>query len=215
MNLRERLLAHTVVYRATKQLLLPEASERRIVDRMFDAADGDRVLDLGCGYGDYAPHFAGRCRYLGVDHNPDYIATARRMNAELDAQFVCADLADPVVSSAAPYDLVVVGGVLHHLDDATVVEMAATVAELLTPTGRLVALEPVFDPSQSLAARLLIAADRGRHVRDAPGYARLLAPALPRLRAEIHTDLLRLPYTHLLLEGRRVRESVPAGRVGA
>ena len=202
MTLRERLLAHTVVYRTLKQLLLPGASERRIVQRMFAVDDGDRVLDLGCGYGDYARHFAGRCRYLGIDHNPDYIATARRMNAGLDAEFVCADVTDPVVASAGPYDLVILGGVLHHLDDATVGRLADTVASLLTPSGRLAALEPVFHPDQPLSARLLIAADRGRHVRDASGYARLLAPRLPHLRTEVHGDLLRLPYTHLLLEGR-------------
>ncbi len=208
MNLRERLLARTPVYRAMKELLLPATSEHRIVETMFAAGDGARVLDLGCGYGDYARHFAGRCRYVGVDHNPDYIATARRVNAGLDVEWICADLADPVVTTSGPYDLVVLGGVLHHLDDDSVVEMARAVAELLTPTGRLVALEPVFHPDQPLSARLLIAADRGRHVRDVAGYVRLLAPALPRLHTEIHTDLLRLPYTHVLLQGRLGLESV-------
>ncbi len=73
---------------------------------------------------------------------------------------------------------------------------------LLDQGGRFVALEPVFDPQQGLTARLIIASDRGRYVRDAAGYSHLLASALPQVRTEVVTGLLRMPYTHLLIEGR-------------
>ncbi len=207
MTIRERLLSQTPVYKLFKNLLLPPASLRRITTEMFAADDGASVLDLGCGYGDYAPWFAGRCRYLGIDHNPGYLDTARRRNAhlghgELAPEFICADVSDPVVAQRGPYDLVFLGGVLHHLDDDQVRTLASQVAPLLTGRGRFVALEPVFDPDQRLTARLLIASDRGRHVRDGAGYAALVAGALPQVRCEVHRDLLRVPYSHLLMEAR-------------
>lgn len=213
MTIRERLLSQTLVYKLFKNLLLPPSSLRRIMDDMFSADDGASVLDLGCGYGDYAPWFAGRCRYLGIDHNPGYLETARHRNAhlghgDLAPEFICADVSDPVVAERGPYDLVFLGGVLHHLDDDQVRTLAAQVAPLLTEKGRFAALEPVFDPDQRLTARLLIASDRGRHVRNAAGYAALLADALPHVHSEVHSDLLRVPYSHLLIEAR---PGVPAG----
>ena len=129
--------------------------------------------------------------------------TARKLNAGLDAEFVCADVTDPVVAEKGPYDLVFLAGVLHHLDDSQVAELVDQVAPLLTDNGRFVALEPVFDPDQRLTARLIIAADRGRFVRDRSGYANLLRRRLPAITTSIHSDLLRMPYTHLLIEARR------------
>ncbi len=202
MTLRERLLAQPVVYRSFKKLVLPSGSHQRIVDSMFAVPDGGRVLDLGCGFGDFARYFAPRCRYVGIDHNPGYIDTARSMNGGLDAAFICADVTDPVVAEHGPYDLIFLSGVLHHLDDTQVAALAANVAPLLERGGRFVALEPVFDPHQGLTARLIIASDRGRYVRDAAGYSHLLGSALPDVRTEVITGLLRMPYTHLLIEAR-------------
>ncbi len=203
MTLRERLLSQPAVYRTFKKLVLPAGSHQRIVDSMFHVADGAAVLDLGCGYGDFAPYFAGRCRYLGIDHNTDYIETARRMNEGLDARFICADVTDQTVIDNGPYDLVFLSGVLHHLDNDQVTTLAANVAPLLSPEGRFVALEPVFDPDQGLTARLIIASDRGRHVRDAAGYTHLLATSLPEVRTEVLQGLLRMPYTHVLIEAAK------------
>lgn len=207
MTIRERLLSQTVVYKTFKKLVLPAGSHQKIVDSMFAVDDGAAVLDLGCGYGDFAKFFAGRCRYIGIDHNPGYIETARKINSGLDAEFFCADVTDVMVAEKGPYDLVFLSGVLHHLNDTQVGDLVAKVAPLLTEIGRFVALEPVFDPDQRLTARLIIASDRGRFVRDAAGYSNLLASQLPSIRTAIHTGLLRMPYTHVLIEARLSDES--------
>ncbi len=129
------------------------------------------------------------------------------MNDGLDATFICADVTDQVVADNGPYDLVFLSGVLHHLDNEQVTTLARNVAPLLTEHGRFVALEPVFDPDQGLTARLIIASDRGRHVRDAAGYANLLATSLPEIRTEVLRGLLRMPYTHLLIEGAKTTDT--------
>jgi SAM-dependent methyltransferase len=158
-------------------------------------------LDLGCGFGDYAQLFAKRCVYIGIDHNASYIATARRLNTGLTAQFLVADIADSVVIENGPYDLVMLSGVLHHLEDDLIHELAIRVAPLLNSGGRFVALEPVFDPNQGLVARLLIAADRGRYVRNAPGYIACLTGGFKHISTRTVTGLLRIPYTHLVITG--------------
>lgn len=201
MNIRERVLGHPIVYRLFKKLVLPNGVLENLVRSDYKIDDGGRVLDLGCGFGDYARLFANRCVYIGIDHNASYITTARRLNNGLPALFLVADIADSVVLEHGPYDLVMLSGVLHHLEDNLIQELAGRIAPLLNPGGRFVALEPVFDPEQRLSARLLIAADRGRHVRDSAGYVACLTGGFKHISTRRVTGLLRIPYTHLVITG--------------
>lgn len=199
MNIRERVLSHPAVYKTFKRVVLPGGVLERLVSEHFVVEDGGRVLDLGCGFGDYARFFAGRCDYLGIDHNPSYIETARRMNVETPARFLVADVADPVVAREGPFDLVLMSGVLHHLPSDAVRDFAALIRPLISGGGRFVAMEPVFDPDQRLTARLTIAADRGRFARDEEGYRALLEAAFAKVDSKIVSGVLRIPYTHVVL----------------
>ena len=51
--------------------------------------DTDRVLDAGCGYGRWSPHFDN---YVGVDFSPDFIVKAKKKYPE--KEFMVADLKD-------------------------------------------------------------------------------------------------------------------------
>ncbi len=199
MNLRERVLARPAVYRMFKRIVLPSGVLDRLVAEHYVVADGGRVLDLGCGFGDYAPLFAGRCEYLGIDHNESYISTARQMNEGSGARFIVADVADPVVADHGPFDLIMISGVLHHLPSDAVRNLASLIRPLLSSAGRFVAMEPVFDPDQRLSARLAIAADRGRFARDEEGYRSLLSESFSSVESAVVSGLLRIPYTHVIL----------------
>lgn len=200
MNIRERLLGTPFVYRTFKKVVLPDGVLDRLVATHFHLADGGSVLDLGCGVGDYAPLYAPRCHYVGADSNASYIEMARGMNGGSGATFVVADVADESLVALGPFDLVLMSGVLHHLTADEVTALVVPMTRLLSPAGRFVALEPVFDPEQGLTARLVIASDRGRHVRDAAGYRHLLEPHFTRVTTSVVTGLLRIPYTHLVID---------------
>lgn len=202
MNFRERILSKPSVYRTFKRVVVPAGALERLTKEHFIAPDGGKVLDLGCGFGDFAPHFSSRCEYLGIDHNESYIETAREMNAGSSARFIVADVADPIVGESGPFDLIMMSGVLHHLPSQAIRELAHLVRSLLAPGGRFVAVEPVFDPDQRLTARLTIAADRGRFARDEDGYRTLLHEAFPTVDVAIVSGLLRIPYTHAIVTSR-------------
>jgi SAM-dependent methyltransferase len=199
MNLRERVLGHPVVYRTFKEFVLPKASHSRVLKRYLSVPQGSRVLDLGCGYGDAAPFFSDHCDYVGIDHNKSYIEVARKLNATTSAIFINGDVSDSEVKAHGPFDLVMMYGVLHHLPSATVVELAALAKNVLKDDGRFVAIEPVFDPNQRLLARLTIAADRGRYVRDEDGYRAILSASFSHLDATLVQGMLRIPYSHVVL----------------
>ena len=202
MNIRERLLSNTFVYKTFKSLVSPPAMERKTINEFLNVADNSKVLDLGCGYGDIARFFVNRCQYVGVDSNVGYINEAKRRNAGTNAEFIVADITDTQVHEKGPFDLVFLSGVLHHLTSEQVSSIAETAKSLVAPSGRMVAIEPVFAPDQRLSARLIIASDRGRYVRDAAGYTNLLRSGFENIEADVVHGRLRIPYSHVILTCR-------------
>ena len=202
MNFRERLLSNTFVYKTFKSLVSPQSMETKTVNEFLQVADNSKVLDLGCGYGDIARFYVNRCQYIGVDSNAGYINEARRRNAGTNAEFIFADITDTQVHEKGPFDLVFLSGVLHHLTSEQVISIADTAKSLVSPSGRMVAIEPVFAPDQRLSARLIIASDRGRYVRDAAGYTSLLRTGFDNMEANSVHGRLRIPYSHVILTCR-------------
>jgi hypothetical protein len=49
-------------------------------------------------------------------------------------------------------------------------------------------------------ARFLISKDRGQNIRSPEGYQSLARPFFKEQITEIKNDLLRIPYTHFIME---------------
>lgn len=191
-----------IVYKTFKNLVSPPSRVKSTIERFMSARAGERILDLGCGYGDIAPLYADDCTYVGIDSNPSYIAEANKRYLRDNVSFVLGDITQDQNLDLGKFDLILMSGVLHHLPSADVMKLAKAITPLLTRDGRFVALEPVFHPEQGLIARLLIASDRGRHARDVEGYLSLLRQSFTNVDAEVVHNLLRIPYSHVVLTSR-------------
>ena len=95
------------------------------------------VLDAGCGTGRVARELARRgVEVIGVDLDPDMLATARRRSPEL--RWIEADLAS--VELGRPFDLVLAAGnVAILLTPGTEAAVIRNLARHLRPGGHLVA----------------------------------------------------------------------------
>lgn len=131
-------------------------------------APATRVVDIGCGPGTNAPHFAD-VDYTGLDINPGYIADAIKRYAR---DFRVADVTALVPGSVAPADVVLANSLLHHLDDAEVHRTLSAAHDLLTPDGRIHILDLVL-PDHWSPARVLARLDRGRYARSVDAWSRL------------------------------------------
>jgi len=152
-----------------------------------------RVLDLGCGTAEYAELF-DPARYLGVDIHPGYIAFAQRRRPA--HRFVVADVRS-WTGEAERFDLVMVNGVLHHLDDQGVAEFLATAKGLTKPGGTLLVIEDVDLADPPLGTRLVHLLDHGDHIRDAARWETLVSAASPIARSETYVSGI-CPY-HLMV----------------
>ncbi len=170
---------------------------RRMAEGYVKARPGERILDVGCGYGDLSDCLVD-VSYLGVDLNSRYITYARRQQKE-GTEFVVGDATELSQAGLGPFDCAVAVGVLHHMSDADSTSMLQAVSSLLTPTGRFVAAEPTWDPAQRTTARVLAAIDRGRYVREQSRYEALISPWFATVTSEVRHDLFWFPYTHCMI----------------
>jgi len=199
MNLRERLLANTFVYKTSQNMIAPSRLAQQTVSDYLMTPINSKVLDLGCGYGSISQYFGPDVNYLGIDSNESYIAEAQRRYKRSNSDFIVGDISDPEILNRGPFDLVFVTGVLHHLSSAQVQNICMASSKLVAKNGRFVAIEPVFSPDQGIIARLIIASDRGRHVRDVEGYESVMSLGFKNISSEVIHGRLRIPYSHVVL----------------
>lgn len=196
-TLRESILGTAIGYRAFKVLTRGDGTMAAMATQYVKPTSGERILDVGCGYGDLAQHLPG-VEYVGVDSNKLYIDFAKRQHAAR-GDFLLGDVATLQVVDLGRFDAAVAIGVLHHLPDSVVSTMLRSLSKMLAPSGRFIAAEPVWDPDQRTTARVLAALDRGRFVREEQRYVDLLAPWFPKVECEIRHDLFWFPYTHCMI----------------
>jgi predicted methyltransferase len=90
--------------------------------------------------------------------------------------------------------------IVHHLDDAEARQLFQIAYDSLKPGGKLVTFDGVWTDGQSSAARWLLARDRGEYVRSEREYVGIASQVFSNIRPSVRHDLLRIPYTHLILE---------------
>jgi len=164
------------------------------------ARPSDRILDVGCGPGSMVPYLP-RSEYVGFDANPDYIQQAQRRFPE--AHFTCDRVNEYNLPQSEYFDIVIALGILHHLDDQEAVQLFRMARRTLKPQGRLITLDGVWVAGQSRFAKFLLSRDRGRFVRRAEQYVALASTSFSTVNSTVRHDMLRIPYSHLILECSR------------
>jgi SAM-dependent methyltransferase len=158
---------------------------------------GLTVLDIGCGPG-YAISYFPEPRYIGFDVSPRYIRYARsRFSA--NGEFFCSIFDESAAGSVPPVDVVLLMGLVHHLDDGAAVNLLTTIKRVMKPEGRLVTLDGGYRTGQSAIARIFLDNDRGKHIRDEQSYTTLAREVFSRVQSIVREDLFLIPYTAVVL----------------
>ncbi len=202
-----RVLERDGIYRAVQRIVGGGLAEAGAWPDLYPelGAPGTRVLDIGCGpaafYARSQP-MAVPFAYVGIEPNRDYVARARTRFSDID--IYCGTVRDVGSDVQGVFNLIVLEGVLHHIDDDSATEALNFARERLAPGGRVVTLDPVLVEGQHPVARALARLDRGRNVRTLIGYRDLVGTVFEQDRIQVRhlTGRLRVPYDHALVEAR-------------
>jgi SAM-dependent methyltransferase len=192
------LLTLPSVYRLFRAIVKGNACQIYISEYVRPVP-GEKVLDIGCGPGDILEDLPA-VEYLGFDINPKYVEAAQKRFGHR-GRFFCGDVGLTAINKeAASFDLALATGVLHHLDDKHALSLFKLARRALKPSARLVTYDPCFAAGQPKLRRFVVSQDRGQYVRESAEYVKLAAQVFPRVTSFVRHDLLRIPYTHVILQ---------------
>jgi SAM-dependent methyltransferase len=189
------------VYTGFQNLLGGTSARQETEHQYIRVQPGDRVLDIGCGPADYLAYFPDDVDYVGFDMNPAYIDAAQQ-NFGNRGKFYCKRLETETMEGEAPFDIVLASGLLHHLDDQQALHLFHIAASAMKPDGKLITIDGCYTSPQSPLARLIISMDRGTFVRTVNEYKALAQTIFSSVNCHIRHDMLKIPYTHLVMECR-------------
>lgn len=168
----QKLLGHPFVYNRLRPWIVGGIDMTAFYDSL-ETKPADVIVDVGCGTGDALRYLSTFKAYYGFDVDARAIEFARAQAAgRPDVTFDARPVTAKDLESVRP-SLVILAGLLHHLDD----EQAVGLLELLarTPSIRRVATQDVVYLPGERVSNLLARLDRGKFVRDEDGYRTLVA----------------------------------------
>lgn len=202
----KRLLGFSWVYASFQSLVGGTRGTRWIAENFWRAKAGQKVIDIGCGPGNTAHLLPQDVQYVGFDISETYIKHARaKFSNDSNKSFIVGVAEDFVLDLPTQMqnaDLVIMNGLLHHLDDDNALTALRLARAALAPRARLVCLEGCFLINQAPIARWILEQDRGQNVRSELEWKKLTASVFNDFETHILTGLLRIPYTHIVIEAR-------------
>lgn len=198
MGARSKILNNPCFFRIFNFLVADKHSRTEFVANYILPKKGDRVLDIGCGFGDIIEYLPD-VDYMGFDSNRKYINAAKKRYPKRGT-FSLQEISREMIGLYTDFDIALAIGVLHHLPDETALILFELAKWALKPTGRLVTIDGCFMENQSKIAQFLLKKDRGDFVRTQDAYLSLASLVFKNIKVHIRKDLLRVPYTHIIME---------------
>lgn len=161
-----------------------------------------RIFDIGCGPGHIINYIPKGIDYIGFDIDRRYIESANRRFGD-QGRFVARIFDRSAADDYGQPDLILMNGVLHHLDDISSLAIVESAAAILPEHGAFFALDGCYRVGQSLISYYLLKSDRGKFVRTAAEYYDLVATAFPYTEIFVRDDLSWVPYIFAITRARK------------
>lgn len=194
------ILSNAFIYESFQKIMGMEKVRKEFVANYITPYDVKSFLDIGCGPADILA-FLPELEYHGFDISNTYIKNAKDRYGNRGT-FYAQPLTESALNKLPDFDVVLMFGVLHHLDDSVSQDMIKLSKNALKKGGRLLTIDPAFAPKQNPIARYLAGKDRGQNVRSEKEYASLVDGIFNETNITLHNKS-GIPYTFCIMECTR------------
>ncbi|MCU7873410.1 MAG: class I SAM-dependent methyltransferase [Candidatus Thiodiazotropha sp. (ex Lucinoma borealis)] len=194
------VLSVPYVYELFQKIMGAEKARKRFISDYIDGYQVKNILDIGCGPADIVEYLSD-VDYYGFDISDAYINNAKLRFGER-GKFYAKSIALDDLDNLPKFDLVIMHGLLHHIDDVTAAKLLGIAWEALDQAGRLVTVDGCLVEGQNPIARYLIKHDRGQNIKTEDGYRNLVSTIFDDVESKVHHQSW-VPYTLCYMECRR------------
>ncbi len=152
------------------------------VIRALGSHPGDKILDVGCGFGVLVKYFKD-CDYTGIDSDPARIDWARKEIGETPTRRFVVGNACRLHFASKSFDRAIGFGILHHLSDDTAKQCIRELSRL--SKKRVAFADPVYSKHHAIS-NFLCKHDRGAYVRNREGYLGLCDDSVKIIQANYY-----------------------------
>jgi len=142
-------------------------AHKNIIEKYFHLEQGEKILDIGCGTGEFSPFFLKEY-YVGIDIDDKNITYAK---AHYNQEFKVADARDLPFGDNS-FDKILIVGVLHHLSMEDVQKVLQEIQRILVPKGQALIIEDTL--CDSPITKLMHSLDQGAHIRSKEAWQEIL-----------------------------------------
>lgn len=136
----------------------------------LDLKEKDRILDVGCGIGEYSKIVPKKGYYLGIDKDQNFIKKAKKNFKNKNIDFLCADFLE-ISTLKKSFNKAILVFLIHHLDDEDCEKLLKKLSCLVQ--DRCVIVENIYTKYHHLN-NLLCVLDRGSFVRPLQEQKKLI-----------------------------------------
>lgn len=141
-------------------------TQKKIIKEVFGESENKKVLDIGCGTGEFAPLFKN-ADYYGIDISFSYIAYAKKKNK---GKFLVMD-ATKLEFNNDVFDQILIMAILHHLEIDDVKKILIEAKRVLKSDGKILILEDVkIEQLDNFIVRFVQKFDVGNFIRIPEEY---------------------------------------------
>jgi len=177
---------------------------RHEIVQALELKPGMAVGDIGAGTGFFSLLISDKVgpegKVYAVDIAKNFIDHIKQISEEHDKTNIEGIVCSPRSADlpANSIDVAFICDTYHHFEYPY--DTMASIHAALKPGGRLITLDGCYLKNQSRISRFILSKDRGKYVRTKDEYLNLASTYFKRIQVSIHHNLLRIPYTHIIME---------------
>ena len=170
-NFKNNLLKNPLPFNVVRSILL--AGKGRMYKELRNAIvpeKGSKVLDVGCGTGEFALLFDNSIDYTGIDMNLGFLDYASNLYKNQNKKFVQMD-ATKMSFKKSEFDISLLLSFIHHFSEEDLDKILKEVNRITKKS--IFVLEPV-PRKYNLLSRIVYALDRGDFIRKKEEQLKIL-----------------------------------------